>query len=168
MFGPRRYRSNSRLIVEQEETAALHSFISSASVYNLGLFMSCTDVWFFLFRNFSLLLWSVLQSSTLLCLHSVLFPWHACYLDSDEWPWWLCFLFTTAHPLSRRCKQANTCMGTKSILSTGASVVWDSFLFKRNGVRLLTNGQRRSETAICLFLNTFDMEEEYTDAPLLC
>lgn len=133
MFGPRRYRSNSRLIVEQEETAALHSFISSASVYNLGLFMSCTDVWFFLFRNFSLLLWSVLQSSTLLCLHSVLFPWHACYLDSDEWPWWLCFLFTTAHPLSRRCKQANTCMGTKSILSTGASVVWDSFLFKRNG-----------------------------------
>lgn len=44
-----------------------------------------------------------------------------------------CFLFTTAHPLSRRCKQANTCMGTKSILSTGASIVWDSFLFKRNG-----------------------------------
>lgn len=133
MFGPRRYRHNSRLIVEQEETAALHSFISSATVYNLGLFISCTDVWFFLFGDFSLLLWSAVQSKTLLCLHSVLFPWHVCYRASDEWPWWLCFLFTTAHPLSRRCKQANTCMGTKSILSTGASIVWDSFLFQRNG-----------------------------------
>lgn len=53
MFGPRRYRHNSRLIVEQDETAVLHSFISSATVTLGCLFpvqmsdSSCLEIFLF-------------------------------------------------------------------------------------------------------------------------
>lgn len=126
MFGPSRYRHKSGLIIEQKE-AVLCSFISSATGYKLVLFIFCTDFWFYSRVTFNLL-----QSYTLLCQDSVVF-FMKCFLS---FIWWMT-LMTLFSLLLIIChihanKHKNSCLTTKSILSTDALKFFWFIFVKRN------------------------------------
>lgn len=88
----------------------------SATGYKLGLLILCTDFWFFL----DILLWSPLTCCKIkpFCVR-ILYFFHEMFfilrLMNDLGD----LVFTTPHHLSHTCKQANSCLATKSIISTG-------------------------------------------------